>query len=67
MNAIRNPTLRKVRNRGFVPVRYQTDGGFYHGWIVKHGREYVHVYVIAFDRVLRLPPSEARFIKAIER
>ncbi len=50
--AIRNPTRRKVLNRGWIPARYRTDEGAFNGWVVKHGRKYIHFYSISHGRVL---------------
>ena len=65
--AIKDPTLRKVRNRGYEPVRYQLPnssgvGGYVNGWIVKRGRKLIHVYVITFDRIVRVPLEEERYM-----
>lgn len=49
----------------YTPVRYQTDGGFYHGWIVRRGREYVYLHLVALDRTLKLPLAEERYMKEV--
>jgi hypothetical protein len=41
--AIKNPTQRKVRNRGWQPVSIWLDG-WYQGWRVKTGNKYQHVF-----------------------
>ncbi len=52
--AIKNPTSRKVVNRGYRPVRVWLDG-WYNGWQVKSGRKYDHVHLIRTGRVHKLP------------
>jgi hypothetical protein len=41
--AIKNPTQRKVRNRGWQPVSIWLDG-WYQGWRVKTGNKYQHIF-----------------------
>jgi len=43
---LKNPTLRKVRNRGWEPVAYRTDTG------VRHGRKRIHL-LLPLDRALQ--------------
>ena len=43
---IRNPTTRKVINRGFEPIVYQMETGQHTGWIYKEGTKLLHVYLI---------------------
>ena len=52
--AIKNPTLRKVRNRGYEPVQVWL-GGWYCGWRVKTGRKLQHIFLITTGSVKRLP------------
>ena len=41
---IKDPTYRKILNRGFTPVRYYTkNGGWQHGWIYAASRKYFSV------------------------
>jgi hypothetical protein len=56
-HAIKNPTLRKVKNRGYKPVKVWLDG-WYNGWQVKEGRKYDHVFLVTTGRVHRLPKSK---------
>lgn len=64
MPMINNPTIRKVRNRGFTPVVYHTDEGMYSCWVEKEGRKLLHVR-FADGRVRRVPKTEARYMKEI--
>lgn len=41
---IKDPTVRKVRNRGFKPVTYHSEYGFTSGWIYKEGTKWLHFY-----------------------
>ena len=59
---IKDPTLRKVKNRGFEPVRYRTDIGFRNGWIYKRGNKLTHLYLIGLGH-RRVPHSEERYMK----
>ena len=52
--AIKNPTLRKVRNRGYQPVSVWVDG-WYSGWRVKTGRKYQHIFLITAGKVKKFP------------
>ena len=67
MNArIPNPTLRKVRNRGFIPCRYQTDDGFYNGWIVRTKRTgAIVIHLVAEDRDRTIKGDDRRYVAAL--
>lgn len=39
---IKDPTIRKVRNRGWKPVTYHSDEGFTSGWIYKEGTKWLY-------------------------
>ena len=41
---IKNPTVRKVKNRGWAPVWYHSDFGWTAGWVYKEGTKYHHFY-----------------------
>ena len=41
---IKNPTIRKVRNRGFSPVWYFSKYGWTAGWVYKEGPKWVWFY-----------------------
>ncbi len=61
---IKNPTIRKVRNRGFTPVSYHTNRGIHSGWIYKKGTKWVHAFFPSLGRV-RIAPNEMRFVKEL--
>jgi hypothetical protein len=43
--AIKNPTIRKVKNRGWEPVYFWLDNsGEYVGWRVKVGTKHQHIF-----------------------
>lgn len=67
---IRQPTLRKLRNRGLVAIRYWTPpphAEVKHGWIVQERpRGGLVVQLVGEDRVRRLPPAEARYVTRLE-
>jgi len=41
---IKNPTVRKVKNRGWLPVTYHSEFGYTSGWIYKQGTKWLHFY-----------------------
>ncbi len=49
---IPDPTYQKAVDRGYTPVRVW-KGGWYHGWRVKKGYKWQHVFIIADDAVRR--------------
>lgn len=59
---IKDPTIRKVRNRNMRPIRYRTEDDVRHGWIVEETDKYVRVRFPGEDRSRKLPLSEWRFI-----
>jgi len=63
---IKQPTLRKIRNRGFEPVKYQLPGaqGFAYGWIYKRGRKLIHFRSPCTGR-MRVPLEEERYMIAL--
>jgi hypothetical protein len=63
--AIKNPTLRKVRNRGYEPVTVWR-GGWYSGWRVKVGTKWQYIYMIT-DSAVRKFPVNSRQVKSIQR
>lgn len=63
---IKQPTYRKVINRGFTPIQYHTRWGQYSCWIEKIGTKLIHVR-FTDGRLRRVPKSEARHMKAIDK
>ena len=63
---IKQPTYRKVINRGFTPIRYYTDGEHKFCWIEKVGTKLIHVRFVT-GRLRRVRKSEARYMKAINK
>ena len=41
---IKNPTVRKVVNRGFMPVTFHSPQGFVSGWIYARGHKWLRFY-----------------------
>lgn len=62
---IKDPTTRKVLNRGFVPVRYRTSDGNVHGWVESRGTKWLKFWSITDDRLLTLPLEEERFMRSV--
>jgi hypothetical protein len=58
---IKDPTIRKVRNRGFTPICYHTDMGYQNGWIYKEGRKRLYIHLVSSGNH-RVPKSERRYM-----
>jgi len=61
---IKNATIRKVRNRGFTPVRYHHDTGVHNGWIFKEGTKWNHATFPSLGNV-RISKSDMRFVREL--
>ena len=61
---IKNPTTRKVRNRGFTPISYHSDNGVYSGWIYKQTPTYTFARFPALGRK-KLSKAEMRFVREL--
>lgn len=59
-----NPTLRKVRNRGWEPVRYRDYSGSHNGWIYKRGYKLLHCHFPSLGNV-KLPLEEERYMQPL--
>ena len=57
-------TTRKVRNRGWTPIRYRTADEVRHGWIVKRGRKLLHIHLIGIGN-RRVPLEEERYMTEV--
>ncbi len=67
---MRNPTLRKCRNRGLTPIRYQLPeaGGYRHGWLTgEETRTKVQVHLVGDEGNRWLSKGELQFITNLER
>lgn len=60
---IKNPTLRKVRNRGFEPVTYHSAIGFVSGWIYRRGRKWIYFYSPSLGSKKLAPDQERHMTK----
>jgi hypothetical protein len=56
---IKNPTIRKVVNRGFTPVTYHSPEGFVSGWIYERGTKWLRFYSPSAGK-LKLPLDAER-------
>ena len=61
---IKNATIRKVRNRGFTPVRYHHESGIHNGWIHKVGTKWIHAHFPSLGSV-RISKTEMRYVKEL--
>ena len=59
---IKNPTKRKVRNRGFKPVSYHHDTGVHNGWIYKETPKFFFARFPGLGRK-NLEKSELRYVR----
>jgi hypothetical protein len=63
---IKHPTLRKLRNRGLVAIRYRTPpprAEARHGWIIEERpRGGLVIQLAGEERVRRLSAAEAQFV-----
>lgn len=66
---MKHPTLRKLRNRNLIAVRYHTPpphSQVQHGWIIEQGsRGSMIVRLVGEDRNRRLSCDEARYVKPL--
>ena len=63
---IKEPTIRKVRNRGYTPIRYHDGEQYRHGWIVEERkRGALTVRLVGDERNRRLSASDARYVTAL--
>lgn len=58
--------MRKVRNKGYIPIRYQLEGarGFAHGWIVEKKDKYWRVFLMDMG-MRRIRPAEQKYVKEL--
>lgn len=61
---LKEPTLRKVRNRGWEPIAYRTDSGVLNGWVVKRGRKWIHCYFVSTGRK-KVKITEERYFRKL--
>ena len=64
---INDPTSRKVRNRGFRPIKYRTENEVRFGWLVEETPKYVRIRLPGDERSRKLPLSERRYIQELPR
>ena len=53
---IKNPTVRKVKNRGWIPVWYHGARDQRPAWVYKEGRKWLYFYSPSLGRK-RLPKN----------
>lgn len=61
---IKDPTIRKVRNRGFTPIAYFHDSGVHNGWIYKTGTKWTHAMFPSLGRV-RISRENMKHVKEL--
>lgn len=61
-----NPTLRKLRKRGLIAIRYHDGSCYRHGWIVSEGaRGTMVVHLLGDERNRRLNRNEVRYVRPL--
>ena len=64
---IKNPTTRKVLNRGYDIVQCHTDDGFRHGWLVKETKSIMSVAFPGAERLAHFRGPERRHVTIKQR
>ena len=62
VSQIKNPTTRKVKNRGFTPIAYHNGDGVYNGWIYKETPKFTFARFPGLGRK-KLEKSELRYVR----
>lgn len=62
--AIENPTMQKVLDRGYVPVKVWLDG-WYGGWKVKEGYKWQYIYVISTGTLKKFKAKEKKKVQLL--
>ena len=63
---IKNPTMRKLLNRGLQPIRYHNGQQWMNGYIVsRDSRGTMTVRLIGENRNRKLSAAEARYVKEL--
>ncbi len=63
--SIENPTMQKVLDRGYEPVRVWL-GGWYNGWRVKQGYKWQYIYIISTGSLKKFKVTEKKKVKPLE-
>lgn len=67
---MKHPTLRKLRNRGLVAIRYRTPpphSEARHGWIVEERpRGGLVIQLVGEERHRRLTLAESQYVRRLE-
>lgn len=61
---IKNPTMRKLKNRGYTPVAYRMHDGVAYGAVIKRGRKWVTFWSPTTGRK-RVPMQEERYMREL--
>ena len=65
IGAIKEPTIRKIKNRGWIPVQYHTETGFEYGWIIDETPKYITIRMQGAEKNKRVPKKERRYMKEL--
>lgn len=67
--SIKDPTTRKVRNRGFVPCRYRTGGDHSevrNGWIIERTSSEALIRLVGEERNRRIRGIDLRHLVELD-
>lgn len=62
---IKDPTIRKIKNRGFKPIKYWLGGRhseIRYGWIVKEEKNVTTVRLVGEEKNRRIKGRERKYI-----
>ena len=66
---IKDPTIRKIKNRGFKPIRYWTGGHhseIRHGWLIREEPKVTIIRLVGDERNTKVKGTDRKFIKILE-
>lgn len=63
---IKNPTVRKVLNRGYTPVVYHGPTGMVSGYVYERGRKWIRFYSPSLGKK-KLPIAAERHMRPIAK
>lgn len=63
---MRWPTLRKVRNRGWTPIRYHTDDCVRTGWLIEEQPKAMLVHLVGDEGNKWIRGEERRYVRPLD-
>ena len=63
---MKEPSLKKLRRLGLVPIRWHSEDGYYHGWIIEElPNGNVKVQLISEERPRTLRGEQLRYLERL--